>query len=105
MKENTNEKLTDTNISTEEFLAKVEEAAKEGAKQGSKGTRGGSGLFEKLKTIILIAFLFLLIHHLIIVGPVYIAKDEGCLPHCDFSALIKSIEGLFSINVYHLHIL
>ena len=57
MKENTNEKLTDTNISTEEFLAKVEEAAKEGAKQGSKGTRGGSGLFEKLKTIILIALM------------------------------------------------
>ena len=57
MKENTNEKLTDTKISTEEFLAKVEEAAKEGAKQGSKGARGGSGLFEKLKTIILIALI------------------------------------------------
>lgn len=56
MIENTNEKLTDTNIRTEEFLAKVEEAAREGAKQGSKGARGRSP-FEMLKTIILIALI------------------------------------------------
>ena len=41
MNENTNERLTESNISTQEFLAKVEEAAREGAKQGSKGARGG----------------------------------------------------------------
>ena len=56
MNENTNEKLTDANIRTEEFLAKVEEAAREGAKQGSKGARGRSP-FEMLKTIILIALI------------------------------------------------
>ena len=56
MIENTNEKLTDTNIRTEEFLAKVQEAAREGAKQGSKGARGRSP-FEMLKTIILIALI------------------------------------------------
>ena len=41
MNENTNEKLTEANISTNEFLAKVEEAAREGAKQGSKGAGRG----------------------------------------------------------------
>ena len=51
MNENTNEKLTDVNISTKEFLAKVEEAAREGAKQGSKGARGGISPFELLKTL------------------------------------------------------
>ena len=56
MNENTNEKLTDANIRSEEFLAKVEEAAREGAKQGSKGARGRSP-FEMLKTIILIALI------------------------------------------------
>lgn len=56
MIENTNEKLTDANINTKEFLAKVEEAAREGAKQGSKGARGRSP-FEMLKTIILIALI------------------------------------------------
>lgn len=57
MNENTNERLTDTNISTSEFLAKVEEAAREGAKQGSKGARRGIGPFELLKTLILIALI------------------------------------------------
>ena len=57
MNENTNEKLTDVNISTKEFLAKVEEAAREGAKQGSKGARGGISPFELLKTLILIALI------------------------------------------------
>ena len=57
MNENTNEKLTEANISTNEFLAKVEEAAREGAKQGSKGAGRGIGPFELLKTFILIALI------------------------------------------------
>lgn len=57
MNENTNEKLTDASISTNEFLAKVEEAAREGARQGSKGAGRGIGLFELLKTFILIALI------------------------------------------------
>lgn len=55
MNENTNERLTDANISTNEFLAKVEDAAREGAKQGSKGARRGFSPFEALRTLILIA--------------------------------------------------
>ena len=57
MNENTNERLTESNISTQEFLAKVEEAAREGAKQGSKGARGGIRPLETVKTIILIAMI------------------------------------------------
>ena len=57
MNENTNERLADANISTKEFLEKVEEAAREGAKQGSKGARGGISPFELLKTLILIALI------------------------------------------------
>lgn len=57
MNENTNEELTDVSISTKEFLEKVEEAAREGAKQGSKGARGGISPFELLKTLILIALI------------------------------------------------
>ena len=57
MNENTNERLTESNISTQEFLAKVEEAAREGAKQGSKGARGGIRPLETIKTIILIAMI------------------------------------------------
>ena len=56
MNENTNEKVTEETINTKEFLAKVEEAAREGAKQGSKGRRGISPL-EMLKTLILIALI------------------------------------------------
>ena len=41
MTDNTNETHADSTISTEEFLAKVEAAAREGAKQGSRG-RGSS---------------------------------------------------------------
>ncbi len=57
MNENTNEKMTDASISTNEFLARVEEAAREGARQGSKGAGRGIGLFELLKTFILIALI------------------------------------------------
>ena len=57
MNENPNERLTESNISTQEFLAKVEEAAREGAKQGSKGARGGIRPLETVKTIILIAMI------------------------------------------------
>lgn len=57
MNENTNEKLTDASISTNEFLARVEEAAREGARQGSKGAGRGIGPFEFLKTLILIALI------------------------------------------------
>ena len=57
MNENTNERLTESNISTQEFLAKVEEAAREGAKQGSKGARCGIRPLETVKTIILIAMI------------------------------------------------
>ena len=56
MNENTNEKMTEESINTKEFLAKVEEAAREGAKQGSKGRRDISPL-EMLKTVILIALI------------------------------------------------
>lgn len=57
MNENSNERLTESNINTQEFLAKVEEAAREGAKQGSKGARGGIRPLETIKTIILIAMI------------------------------------------------
>ena len=57
MNENTNEKLSEANISTNEFLAKVEEAAREGARQGSKGSGRGISPFEFLKTFILIALI------------------------------------------------
>ena len=57
MNENTNEKMADANISTNEFLARVEEAAREGARQGSKGAGRGIGPFELLKTLILIALI------------------------------------------------
>lgn len=57
MNENTTEKLTEANISTNEFLAKVEEAAREGARQGSKGAGRGISPFELLKTFILIALI------------------------------------------------
>ena len=57
MNENTNEKLTDASISTNEFFARVEEAAREGARQGSKGAGRGIGPFELLKTLILIALI------------------------------------------------
>ena len=57
MNENSNERLTESNISTQEFLAKVEEAAREGAKQGSKGARGGIRPLETVKTIILVALI------------------------------------------------
>lgn len=57
MDNNTNETLTESNISTREFLEKVEEAAREGAKKGSKGARGGMSPLELLKTLILIALI------------------------------------------------
>ena len=57
MSENGNEVVTEKDISTKEFLAKVEEAARNGAMQGSKGGRGGISLFELLKTLMLIAVL------------------------------------------------
>ena len=57
MNNNTNETLTESNISTREFLEKVEEAAREGAKKGSKGARGGMSPLELLKTLILIALI------------------------------------------------
>jgi len=57
MNNNTNETLTESNISTKEFLEKVEEAAREGAKKGSKGARGGMSPLELLKTLILIALI------------------------------------------------
>ena len=57
MNENSNERLTESNINTQEFLAKVEEAAREGAKQGSRGARGGIRPLETIKTIILIAMI------------------------------------------------
>ena len=55
MNDNTNESLRESNISTNEFLAKVQDAAREGAKQGSKGAKGGIRPFELLKTLLLIA--------------------------------------------------
>ena len=55
MTDNTNETPAQSTISTEEFLAKVEAAAREGAKQGSKGR--GSSPFEMVKTLILIALI------------------------------------------------
>ena len=57
MSENVNEVVTENDISTKEFLTKVEEAARNGAMQGSKGGRRGISLFEMLKTLILIAVL------------------------------------------------
>lgn len=57
MSDNVNEVVTGNDISTKEFLAKVEEAARNGAMQGSKGGRRGISLFELLKTLILIAVL------------------------------------------------
>ena len=57
MSDNVNEVVTENDISTKEFLAKVEEAARNGAMQGSKGGRRGISLFEMLKTLILIAVL------------------------------------------------
>ena len=57
MSDNVNEVVTENDISTKEFLAKVEEAARNGAMQGSKGGRGRISLFEMLKTLILIAVL------------------------------------------------
>ena len=53
MSDNTaNTNLND--INTAQFLEKVEEAAREGARQGSKesrGGRGGIGIFELVKTL------------------------------------------------------
>ena len=57
MSDHANEVVTEKEISTKEFLAKVEEAARNGAMQGSKGGRRGISLFELLKTLILIAVL------------------------------------------------
>lgn len=57
MSDHANEVVTEKDICTKAFLAKVEEAARNGAMQGSKGGRGGISLFELLKTLILIAVL------------------------------------------------
>ena len=57
MSNNSNETVTGNDFNTEEFLAKVEEAAREGARQGSKGGKGGISPLEMLKTLILIALI------------------------------------------------
>lgn len=57
MADNKNETPSHSNISDEEFLAKVEEAARQGAKQGSKGRGGGISFFELIKTLMLIALI------------------------------------------------
>ncbi len=55
MSENATETVTENEIKTEEFLAKVEEAARNGAMQGSKGRGRRFSLYEMLKTLVLIA--------------------------------------------------
>ena len=57
MSDNANEVISEKYITTKEFLAKVEEAARNGAMQGSKGGRRGISLFELLKILILVAVL------------------------------------------------
>lgn len=57
MSDNEKEVMTEKNISTEEFLEKVEEAARSGAQQGSRGKITGINPFEMLKTLILVAVL------------------------------------------------
>lgn len=52
-----NEPVTENEITTKEFLAKVEEAARSGAMQGAKGRRGGIGFFEGLKMLVLICLI------------------------------------------------
>ena len=46
MSDNVNEVVTDHDISTKDFLKKVEEAARNGAMLGSKRGRRGINLFE-----------------------------------------------------------
>ena len=56
MSTDTDKTITDNAVISEEILGKKENAAREGARQGSKesrGGRGGIGLFETIKTLIL----------------------------------------------------
>ncbi len=55
MSDNNGETVTENEIKTEEFLAKVEEAARNGAMKGSKGRGGHFSIYEMLKTVVLIA--------------------------------------------------
>ena len=53
MSTDTDKTITDNAVISEEILGKIENAAREGARQGSKeskGGRGGIGLFEIFKS-------------------------------------------------------
>ena len=57
MSDLSNERVTENEITTREFLTKVEEAARTGAMQGAKGRRGGFSFIEALKTLVLICLI------------------------------------------------